>query len=254
MMKAPVVAALLVAAFQAHAQIAPQQPPRAVPQRPSAVPERPTVTPQADQPAPGVPLPLQVQRIAPQLVAFAGSQANFDNLVNGLAGGSPVTLTTVEPSGATQTVTFTPAAGAATSPAEIARTLEATRQQLIATGVATPTAQQLGSTLAGTSVPVTLGTPVAVPGATAPGTPSATPGTGLVPGAAAAGGSLPSAAEQIQSRPAAPRVNTSDNPAAGNLSDTPVPANQPAPGPAIAPRALEGTAPAPAQPGVRLDR
>jgi hypothetical protein len=231
-MKTVLLATSILLAFQAHAQIAPQ----------------------ADRPASAVPLPLQVQRIAPQLVAFAGSQANFDNLVNGLAAGSPVTLTTVDPSGATQTVTFTPAAGAVSSPVEIARSLEATRQQLISSGIATPNAQQLGTTLAGTDVPVTLSIPVAVPGATAPATPSATPGSGLVPGAAAAGGSLPSAAEQIQSRPAAPRVNTSDSPAAGNLSDSPTPANQPIPGPAITPPTLEGAPPAPAQPGIRLDR
>ena len=231
-MRTTLLVAFLFLAIQAHAQIAPR----------------------ADQPASAVPLPLQVQRIAPQLVAFAGSQANFDNLVNGLAAGSPVTLTTVDPSGAAQTVTFTPAGGAVSSPVEIARSLEATRQRLIASGIATPNAQQLGTTLAGTDVPVTLSTPVAVPGATAPATPSATPGTGLVPGAAAAGGSLPSAAEQIQSRPAAPRANTSDSPAAGNLSDSPTPANQPLPGPAITPPALEGAPPAPAQPGVRLDR
>jgi hypothetical protein len=257
MIRTPIAAVFLVAAFQAYAQLAPQQPSRAVPARSTSA------TPQADQPASAVPLPLQVQRIAPQLVAFTGSQTNFDNLVNGLASGSPVTLTTVEPSGATQTVTFTPASGAVSSPVEIARSLEATRQQLISSGVATPTAQQLGSTLAGTNVPVTLQTPVVNPGGTAvsppavgtaPALPAATPATGLEPGAAAAGGSLPSAAEQLQQRPALPRANRSDSPRAGNLSDTPTPANQPIPGPAITPPALEGAPPAPAQPGVRLDR
>ena len=37
---------------------------------------------------------LEVQRLAPQLVAFAGGDANFANLVNGLALGAPVTLST----------------------------------------------------------------------------------------------------------------------------------------------------------------
>src|ERR1041384_2133270 len=36
---------------------------------------------------------LEVQRLAPQLVAFAGGDVNFNNLVNGLALGLPVTLT-----------------------------------------------------------------------------------------------------------------------------------------------------------------
>jgi hypothetical protein len=227
-MKMTLLAASMLVAFQVHAQLSPQ-PTRAVPQRS-------TTSPAPATPASSVPLPLQVQRLAPQLVAFAGSQANFENLVNGLAAGSPVTLTTVDPSGATQTVTFTPAGQAVSSPVEIARSLEATRQRLIASGVATPNAQQLGTTLAGTSVPVTLQAPVAAP---AP---------------AAAGGSLPSAAEQIQARPSVPRVNTSDTPATGNLSDSPTPANPPAPGPATAPQALEGAPPAPAQPGIRLDR
>ncbi|TMH64238.1 MAG: hypothetical protein E6H57_16070 [Betaproteobacteria bacterium] len=37
---------------------------------------------------------LEVQRLAPQLVAFAGGDANFQNLVNGLASGTLVTLST----------------------------------------------------------------------------------------------------------------------------------------------------------------
>lgn len=151
-----------------------------------------------------VPIALQVQRLAPQLVAFAGTQGNFENLVNGLALGVPVTLTTVGADGVTQTVTFTLPGGAVSSASEIARTLEAARQQLIASGAATPTAQQLGETIAGATVPVTIGTvPVQ---------------------AGAAGGTVPSPAQQIQSRnvPVAPQVNTSDSRSVGNTSDTPV--------------------------------
>src|SRR5258708_1353807 len=37
---------------------------------------------------------LDVQRLAPQLLAFAGGDVNFANLVNGLALGLPITLTT----------------------------------------------------------------------------------------------------------------------------------------------------------------
>lgn len=157
-------------------------------------------------PGQSVPIALQVQRLAPQLLAFAGSQGNFENLVNGLALGVPVTLTTVGADGVVQTVTFVSPGSAVSDPAEIARTLEATRQQLIASGVATPTAQQLGELISGTTVPVTVGT---IP----------TP-----PAAAAAGGTLPSPAQQIQSRnaPVAPRVNTSDSRVVGNTSDSPV--------------------------------
>lgn len=102
-----------------------------------------------------VPVPLAVQRLAPQLVAFAGSDANFQNLVNGLANGTPVQLTTTLSNGFSQTVTFTPSALG--SPAQIAQTLEAARQQLIGLGIGTPTAEQIGFILMGGLVPTPLG-------------------------------------------------------------------------------------------------
>ncbi|HEX9434984.1 MAG TPA: hypothetical protein VF936_19590, partial [Burkholderiales bacterium] len=51
---------------------------------------------------------LDVQRLAPQLLAFAGGDVNFANLVNGLALGLPVTLTTPVGPGVMQIVNFTP--------------------------------------------------------------------------------------------------------------------------------------------------
>jgi len=139
-----------------------------------------------------VPIALQVQRLAPQLVAFAGSQGNFENLVNGLALGVPVTLTTVGADGVAQTVTFASPGGAVADPAEIARRLETARQQL-------------GELISGTTVPVTVGTIPVTP--------------------AAAGGTVPSPAQQIQSRntQVAPQVNTSDSRLRGNTSDSPAP-------------------------------
>jgi hypothetical protein len=95
----------------------------------------------------GVPPTLEVQRLAPQLVVFAGGDVNFANLVNGLAFGVPVTLTTPLQTGLTEIVTFTPTG--AMTPLAIAQTLESARQALIARGVAIPTAQQLGVALAG---------------------------------------------------------------------------------------------------------
>ena len=186
-----------------------------------------------------VPIALEVQRLAPQLVSFAGSQANFESLVTGLALGLPVTLTTAGADGVTQTVSFVPPGGALSSPAEIARVLEAARQQLIASGIAAPSSQQLGTTLAGTALPVTLGT-------TASGT------TPAAPGAAAAGATAPSPAEQLQSRTPAPRVNTSDSRVVGNTSDSPVPAAPAIAAPPSAPPSLE--APRPATPSIRRDR
>lgn len=182
-------AILALAAFSAHAQ---------------APAPTPIQAPAAQ--APVVPLPLQVERLAPQLVAFAGSQANFESLVNGLAAGVPVTLNTVAADGLTQSVTFTPPGGALSTPVEVARVLEAARQQLISTGIANPTAQQIATVLAGTAVPATVGT------TTPPGA------------AAAAGGTVASPAQQIQSRnaPVAPQVNTSDSRSVGNTSDSPL--------------------------------
>ena len=102
-----------------------------------------------------VPAPLAVQRLAPQLVVFAGSEANFQSLVNGLAAGTQVQLFTTLSNGFTQSVTFTPAA--ANSPTQIAQILETARQQLIGLGIANPTAEQLGFTLMGGLVPTALG-------------------------------------------------------------------------------------------------
>jgi hypothetical protein len=97
----------------------------------------------------------EVQGLAPQLVDFAGSAQNFQSLVNGLAGGVPVTLVTLAADGTMQTTTFTP--NGTLSSVQIAQTLEAARQQLISRGIAAPTAQQIGVTLAGGSLPTIAG-------------------------------------------------------------------------------------------------
>ena len=78
-----------------------------------------------------VPPEVTVQRIAPQLVAFAGSQSNFQNLVSGLAQGTQVQLVSVLPDGSAQIVTFVPSA--ALPPETIAPTLESVRQRFLRT-------------------------------------------------------------------------------------------------------------------------
>src|SRR5207237_635690 len=88
--------------------------------------------------------------------AFAGGDVNFANLVNGLALGLPVTLTTPVGIGVTQVVNFTPLG--TMSALQIAQTLETARQSLISRGIATPTAQQIGATLIGGQLPTALGT------------------------------------------------------------------------------------------------
>jgi hypothetical protein len=167
-------------------------------------------TPQLLQVSPA----LEVQRLAPQLVVFAGGEANFQNLVNGLASGTVVTLST-----GTQSVTFTPA-GTMTA-LQIAQTLENVRQSLIQRGIATPTAQQLATALVGGALPTTMG-PTQVNGVitstplttnpVAQQSPAVSIQNGLgapAVGAAAVGGTA-----------GLPR-NTSDSPFPRGISDTP---------------------------------
>lgn len=107
----------------------------------------------AQSPAPSA--ALQVQLLAPQLLAFSGSSANFDSLVNGLTQGTPVTLTTVSPDAGVQIATFLPAT--ALTAADAARSLEAARQSLISRGIALPNAQQLAIALMGGALPTPAG-------------------------------------------------------------------------------------------------
>ena len=92
----------------------------------------------------------EVQRLAPQLVAFAGSAGNFESLVNGLTTGVPVTLVTVGADGTFQIVTFTP--GTALTAGDTARLLESARQSLIVRGIPAPTGEQLAAALLGGTV------------------------------------------------------------------------------------------------------
>lgn len=158
----------------------------------------------------GVPPALEVQRLAPQLVAFAGGDVNFQNLVNGLALGLPVTLTTPIAAGVTQIVSFTPSG--TLTPAQVAQTLETARQAAIANGIATPTAQQLSILLNGGALPTATGTTMVngLINSTGTNTALATPtGTGTVPSAAA----------QLQQTP---RFSRSDSPLPRGVADTPL--------------------------------
>src|SRR5438874_3881693 len=135
---------------------------------------------------------IEVQRLAPQLVAFAGGEVNFANLVNGLALGLPVTLTTPVGAGVTQVVNFTPVG--TMSAVQIAQTLETARQSLMSRGIATPTAQQIGAVLIGGQLPTAIGTVQVtglVSGSAVVGTSTVTqpsPAAVMQAGSAAAGG------------------------------------------------------------------
>jgi hypothetical protein len=186
-----------------------------------------------------VPPTVTVQQLAPQLVPFAGSQANFQNLVTGLAQGTQVQLVSVLPDGSTQVVSFTPAP---VPVAQIPSLLESTRQQLIGLGIATPSAQQLALALTGGAVPPTLA------GENRP-SPAVQTQSHVTPTNAAAAASAEAAA----------RVNTSDSLLApGATSRTPVPSTPATPGPAAVATPLASSAsaaaahsPAPAGVGAR---
>ena len=192
----------------------------------------------------GVPPSLQVSRIAPQLIAFAGGQTNFDNLVNGLALGTPVSLVSALTNGQVQTVTFTPQG--TMTPTAIAQTLESARQGLISRGVGAPTGQQVAVSLVGGVLPTQTGNvqvtallpaanqpaqlSTAAAGATAtptsPVTTSITQPAGapspaaLLQGQSGSGGGTtpPSPAAIIQQQRGS---NISDTPTSGNISNTP---------------------------------
>lgn len=197
--------------------------------------------------SPDAPAAQQVSQIAPQLIAFAGGQANFENLVNGLALGSPVTLVTALPNGQVQTVSFTPQ-GTMTA-TQVAQTLESTRQSLISRGIGAPSAQQVAIALAGGPLPTQTGTvqvgamlpaanqpaTSAAAGGSAPGTSSAVTTTTTIPvpppnpngspspaailqGQNGSGTTPPSPAQIIQNNRGG---NVSDSPTSGNVSNTP---------------------------------
>ena len=191
---------------------------------------------------------LQVQRLAPQLVAFAGGDVNFNNLVNGLALGVPVTLTTATAPGVTQVVTFTPAGTMSVS--QIAQLLESARQSLIARGIATPSADQLGAVLAGGTLSTALGA-TQVTGVVGTSTGLATNTTGSTSAAAAMQNANSAAVAG-----ASARRNMSDSVFPRGISDTPptaVPsatgANTTTPAAAAVPGAT--TAPAATTPNAR---
>ena len=158
---------------------------------------------------PAVPPAVSVQRLAPQLVSFAGSEANFQSLVNGLANGTQVQLFTVLPNGFLQNVTFTPSA--ALSALQVAQILETTRQQLIGLGIGAPTAEQLGFALMGGVVPTALGG-TQVPGALNAQSPRNLPSPAAqLQGQASAGATAPGTTGTSTSTSPTPGVTNSVN-------------------------------------------
>lgn len=82
---------------------------------------------------------------------LAGSSTNLQNLTQGLRSSSPITLTTVSPTGEVNVTTFSPP----TKPmgyGNISRTLDFASKELAAAGIVNPTADQLQAALMGGSV------------------------------------------------------------------------------------------------------
>jgi hypothetical protein len=104
---------------------------------------------------------VEVQRQAPHLVSFAGSPANFQNLVLGLTQSGTVTLSTPFQDGTAELASFS--SSVPLGPSEVVAVLEQARQQLAAVGIVQPTAGQLGAALAGGPVN-TLSTQAQLPG------------------------------------------------------------------------------------------
>jgi hypothetical protein len=181
-----------------------------------------------------VPPGVQVERLAPQLLTFSGSPANFTSLVTGLAQGTQITLSSIAPDGFTELVTFTPAG--TMSATVVAQTLEAARQQLISRGIGAPTPSQLAAVLAGGTLQISLGdvpVPAVLPGIAISGTPL--PGT-VIPGALVPG-TVAGVFEGTFIQPDGtvigtiqPRGNTSDNPILRHTSETPPRGLAPIPG------------------------
>jgi hypothetical protein len=176
--------------------------------------------------AQAVPPAVSVQRLAPQLVSFAGSEANFQSLVNGLANGTQVQLFTVLPNGFVQNVSFTPTAPLA--PAQVAQILETARQQLIGLGIGAPTAEQLAFALMGGVVPTALGG-TQVPGAlNAQASQTLPSAAAQIQGQASAGATAPTITNSVnvQTTPGTARVTTSATATLPrpNTSDSAIPA------------------------------
>ncbi len=92
-----------------------------------------------------------VKKIETTYGGFAGSSNNLQNLTQGLRNSTPITLTTVGPTGEVSIVTFDPP----TKPmgyGNISRALDFASKELAIAGISNPTAEQLQAALMGGSV------------------------------------------------------------------------------------------------------
>lgn len=186
----------------------------------------------------------EVQQAAPHLVAFSGSPINFQSLVQGLAQGRPVLLSTTYANGMAEVATFTPAGPMPV--ADIVNALEQARLQLASLALAQPSATQLATALAGG----TLARPNVQLGGLVP-THAASPGvqTQLVmvaaPSASAGGSAAPAGAPAA----GAPSYMAIPPEAAAGVPPAMTPGLSSAPSPLVTPSPAPVTMTPPATPG-----
>jgi hypothetical protein len=86
-------------------------------------------------------------RLSSQYAAWAGGKSNADAIVNGLRGGSSITLVTTAPDRSVSLAGFTPSAPMGYG--QIRSTLASAQQSLARLGIAHPNAEQLQAALIG---------------------------------------------------------------------------------------------------------
>lgn len=104
-------------------------------------------------------------RIAGDFTAFAGSEANAQNLVTGLRSGTPITLTGTSSTGGTSTTTLI--IDNPTRPmgyGNVTISLALAKQQLASYGITNPTAEQLQAALTGGTITTSSGQTVTLNG------------------------------------------------------------------------------------------
>ena len=91
-------------------------------------------------------------RLSSQYASWAGSKANADAIVGGLARGSSITLVTSGPNGSASLAGFTPSG--AMSSAQVGSALASAQQSLSRLGITRPNAEQIQAALIGGDVVV----------------------------------------------------------------------------------------------------
>jgi len=107
--------------------------------------------------------PGDFSRLSSQYAAWAGGKSNADAIVNGMRGGSSITLVTAAPDRSVSIAGFTPAA--AMGYGQIRSALATAQQSLARMGISHPTAEQIQAALIGGEITLPNGSSRQVAGA-----------------------------------------------------------------------------------------